>query len=47
MREQLIAYGFTSVPPREIEITPDTYLPLRLGEPILPKDLSASAVSRF
>jgi len=41
-REQLNAYGFVSVPPDEVEIAPDNYLRFRAGEPISPKDLSAS-----
>lgn len=42
VREQLNAYGFVSVPPDEVEIAPDNYLPFRAGEPISPKNLSAS-----
>lgn len=42
IRDQLKRYGFVSVPPDEVEIAPDSYLPYRLGEPILAKDLSAS-----
>ncbi len=42
IREQLSLYGFSSVPPSEIEIAPDSYLPQRFDEPLLPKDISAS-----
>ena len=42
IREQLGLYGFSSVPAGEIEIAPDNYLPLRFGEPLLAKDISAS-----
>jgi hypothetical protein len=42
MRDQLREYSFSSVPPDEVEIAPDNYMPFRAGEPILPKDLSAS-----
>lgn len=42
MREQLKQYEFISVPPDEVEIAPDNYMPFRLGEPILARDLSAS-----
>jgi hypothetical protein len=42
IREQLGAYGFSSWPPQEIEIAPDSYLPQRSGQTLLPTDLSAS-----
>jgi hypothetical protein len=42
IREQLGLYGFSSVPPNEIEIAPDSYLPQRFGAPLLSKDISAS-----
>jgi hypothetical protein len=42
IREQLSDYGFTSVPAEEIQLTPDTYLPMRAEEPVRPDELSAS-----
>jgi len=42
IRQQLNAYGFLSVPADEVGIAPDSYMPVRFGEPIRPKDLSAS-----
>ncbi len=42
IRDQLGCYGFSSVPPSEIDIAPDSYLPQRFGEPLLSKDISAS-----
>lgn len=40
--EQLDAYGFSSVPPREIRLGRDSYMPQRDDRPIAGKDISAS-----
>jgi hypothetical protein len=42
LREQLGEYGFSSVPPEEIELAPDNYQPMRAGSPLRPEKLSAS-----
>jgi len=42
IREQPNAYGFSSVPPDEIEVAPDSYMPQRRDRPLLAKDVSAS-----
>lgn len=42
IREQLRLYGFSAVPPSEVEIAPDSYLPQRFGVPLLSTDISAS-----
>ena len=42
LREQLGEYGFSSVPPDEIELAPDNYQPMRSGSPLRPEKLSAS-----
>jgi hypothetical protein len=42
IREQLGEYGFSSVPPSEIRIARDSYLPQRGDRPIAGKDISAS-----
>jgi hypothetical protein len=42
IRDQLSAYGFSSVPPSEIRIARDSYLPERGDRPIAGKDISAS-----
>jgi len=42
IRDQLDEYGFTSLPAREIDIAPDTYLPTRADSPVRPDQLSAS-----
>jgi hypothetical protein len=41
-REQLADYGFTSVPPAEVQLTPDAYLPMRDDMLLRPERLSAS-----
>jgi hypothetical protein len=42
VRDQLSDYGFSSVPPSEIRIARDSYLPQRGDRPIAGKDISAS-----
>jgi hypothetical protein len=42
IREQLGEYGFTSVPADQVELTPDTYLPMRNDALLRPDELSAS-----
>ena len=42
IREQLHDYGFSSVPPDEIRLSPDTYLPARNDVPLRPDEISAS-----
>lgn len=42
VREQLSEYGFYSVPPDEIAIARDSYLPQRRDQPLVAKDMSAS-----
>ena len=42
LRDQLDEYGFSSMPPQEIAVSPDTYLPIRHDSPVRPDQLSAS-----
>lgn len=42
IQEQLAEYGFSSVPPSEIQIARDTYMPQRGDRPLVGKDISAS-----
>jgi len=42
VREQLRDFGFTSMPPEEVQLAQDTYLPMRKDVPIRPDELSAS-----
>jgi len=42
VREQLRDFGFSSMPPEEVQLAQDTYLPMRNDVPIRPDELSAS-----
>jgi hypothetical protein len=42
VREQLFDFGFSSMPPEEVQLAQDTYLPMRNDAPIRPDELSAS-----